>query len=219
VTPPLPTCCDRQRSIGPPDLPDFLAPIVTEAATLSPTRWSRWRADPRSARSDGDQRTRPTRARRVRRTARSRSRSAFEISNADSYDQRGGGRSVLVSDPNLLTADHHVRDLEALRQCLRLEQVSLQGISRGPRLAALYTAEHPAEVSRLLLVSPMHAAIPVRSRTPGEARCRTRNSDDRASGRGRQRIATASDEDVLALCREQLRIGMSAYLVDQRRVA
>src|SRR5688500_6912018 len=29
------------------------------------------------------------------------------------YDQRGGGRSELIKDPNLLTAAHHVRDLEA----------------------------------------------------------------------------------------------------------
>src|SRR5258707_12013989 len=31
------------------------------------------------------------------------------------YDQRGGGRSTLPADMNLLTIDHHVADLEALR--------------------------------------------------------------------------------------------------------
>ncbi|AMY09314.1 Proline iminopeptidase [Luteitalea pratensis] len=136
------------------------------------------------------------------------------------YDQRGGGRSDLVSDPTLLTANHHVRDLEALRQYFRLEQVSLLGISWGSGLAALYTAEHPARVSRLLLVSPMPVA-----RFPfGPER---REKIDAVLGRSMivrrdevaRRIPTASDDDVLALCREQLSIGMSAYLVDQRHVA
>jgi proline iminopeptidase len=53
------------------------------------------------------------------------------------YDQRGGGRSQLLSDPKPLTANHHVRDLEALRQHFRLEQVSRLGISWGSALAAL----------------------------------------------------------------------------------
>src|SRR5215207_7637042 len=74
------------------------------------------------------------------------------------YDQRGGGRSDLVSDPKLLTANHHVRDLEALRQHFQLEQMSLLGISWGSGLAALYAADHPGRVTRLLLVSPMPVA-------------------------------------------------------------
>ena len=74
------------------------------------------------------------------------------------YDQRGCGRSELVSDPKLLTANHHVRDLEALREHFRLEHMSVLGISWGSGLAALYTAEHPERVTRLLLVSPMPIA-------------------------------------------------------------
>ena len=31
------------------------------------------------------------------------------------YDQRGGGRSQVITDPARLTAEHHVRDIEALR--------------------------------------------------------------------------------------------------------
>ena len=34
-----------------------------------------------------------------------------------------------------------------------------------------------------------------------------------------RRIPTASDDDAVALCREQLSIGMSAYLLDQRHLA
>lgn len=135
------------------------------------------------------------------------------------YDQRGGGRSDLVSDPNLLTTNHHVRDLEALRQHFRLEQMSVLGISWGSGVATLYTAEHPARVARLLLVSPMPVA-----RFPfGPER---REKIDAVLGKqktARQaeialRMPTATDDELIALCSEQLSIGMSAYLVDQRYV-
>src|ERR1022692_1265149 len=36
------------------------------------------------------------------------------------YDQRGGGRSSLPADVTLLTIEHHVDDLEALRKHLGL---------------------------------------------------------------------------------------------------
>ena len=136
------------------------------------------------------------------------------------YDQRGGGRSELVSDPKLLTANHHVRDLEALREHFRLEHMSLLGISWGSGLVALYTAEHPQRVARLLFVSPM----PV-SRLPfGPER---RDKIEAVLGKEKiarrdevaRRIPTASDDDAVALCREQLSIGMSAYLLDQRHLA
>ena len=136
------------------------------------------------------------------------------------YDQRGGGRSELVSDPKLLTANHHVRDLEALRQHFRLDAMSLLGISWGSGLAAFYTAEHPARVTRLLLVSPMPVArFPFgperREKIDAVLGSETIARRDAIGAR----IAAAADDEVLALCREQLSIVMSAYLVDQRHVS
>src|SRR5690349_24704332 len=40
------------------------------------------------------------------------------------YDQRGGGRSDLGKDPKLLTTDADVRDLEALRQHVRIKNMN-----------------------------------------------------------------------------------------------
>lgn len=74
------------------------------------------------------------------------------------YDQRGGGRSELVTDPKLLTASHHVRDLEALRRHFGLERMTLIALSWGTGLSTLYTAEHPERVRRLLLIAPMPPA-------------------------------------------------------------
>lgn len=119
------------------------------------------------------------------------------------YDQRGSGFSDLVTDPALLTADHHVRDLEALRVHLGAQRMTLIGLSWGAALAALYTAEHPGRVERLVLVSPMAPArepfFTERLAKLGALRgaaASTRRSEimDRLPG--------ATDDETVALCRE-----------------
>ena len=67
------------------------------------------------------------------------------------YDQRGGGRSQLLSDPEQLGWEYHVRDLEALREHFGLDRVNLFGKSWGSVLAALYASEYPDRVGRLIL--------------------------------------------------------------------
>jgi len=74
------------------------------------------------------------------------------------FDQRSGGRSELVNDPEFLTVDHYLRDIEALRQHFDLEKIILIGQSWGSGLAVQYAALHPDRVTRLLLLSPMPPA-------------------------------------------------------------
>jgi proline iminopeptidase len=69
------------------------------------------------------------------------------------YDQRGGGRSESVRDPEHLGLDDQVHDLEALRRHFGLERLSLLGHSGGTLIALRYALMHPASVERLLLVS------------------------------------------------------------------
>ena len=119
------------------------------------------------------------------------------------YDQRGSGRSDLVTDPALLTADHHVRDLEALRVHLGVERMTLIGLSWGAGLAALYAAEHPDRVERLVLVSPMAPAkkpfwndrLAKIGALRGEA-ASARRSELVA------RLPRATDDETIAACRE-----------------
>ena len=71
------------------------------------------------------------------------------------YDQRGGGRSGPVATIGSVTADQHVRDLEALRQYFRLERMILFGHSWGAGLAAFYALQHPERVRRMVLVGSL----------------------------------------------------------------
>jgi pimeloyl-ACP methyl ester carboxylesterase len=70
------------------------------------------------------------------------------------YDQRGAGRSTIVSDAGLLGLDAHIADLEAVRRHFALERVTLLGHSWGAMLAAGYAMAHPDEVAKLVMVSP-----------------------------------------------------------------
>jgi proline iminopeptidase len=69
------------------------------------------------------------------------------------YDQRGTGRSTLVSDSAGLAPDLFAEDLEAIRRHLRLERVNLLGHSWGAAVVALYAQKYPERVGRLLVVA------------------------------------------------------------------
>lgn len=70
------------------------------------------------------------------------------------FDQRGSGRSTVINDPTQLTAALQVQDIEAIRQFFGLETMALAGHSAGANFAAMYAAEYPARVERLLLLDP-----------------------------------------------------------------
>jgi proline iminopeptidase len=71
------------------------------------------------------------------------------------YDQRGSGRSPVITDPTQLTAAHHVRDLEALRKHFGIQRMTIIGESWGSGLAILYAAAYPSVVDKLVLLGPM----------------------------------------------------------------
>jgi len=78
------------------------------------------------------------------------------------YDQRGTGRSTLVSDSAALTGERFAEDLEAVRLHFGLGRVTLLGHSWGAGLAALYAIRHPERVEGLLLtgaIPPMRSGL------------------------------------------------------------
>jgi proline iminopeptidase len=130
------------------------------------------------------------------------------------YDQRGSGRSAVVTDPKLLTTEYQVRDLEAFRQHFGLERMTLIGLSWGTGLAALYAAAHPERVERLLLVSPMPPAkIPFLDQRFGRINSLNGAAAVSRLAEIRQLLPKASDPEAVALCREAFTISSKPYLV------
>jgi proline iminopeptidase len=74
------------------------------------------------------------------------------------YDQRGAGRSTVITDSTRLRLADHVGDLEAVRRHFGLERATVLGHSWGAGLAAFYAQAHPDRVAHLILVD----AIPAR---------------------------------------------------------
>lgn len=71
------------------------------------------------------------------------------------FDQRGTGRSTLVSDSVALDAQRFAEDVDAVRRHFGLQRVALFGHSWGGAVAALYATRYPERVSRMLLLGPV----------------------------------------------------------------
>jgi proline iminopeptidase len=71
------------------------------------------------------------------------------------YDQRGRGRSSKIADAARISMDLEIADLEALRQHLGKEKVSLIGWSYLGGLVALYAAQCPKHVNRIVQIGPI----------------------------------------------------------------
>src|SRR6266542_157387 len=74
------------------------------------------------------------------------------------YDQRGRGKSADNVQPEDVTFQSEVEDLEGLRQYFQLESVAVLGHSWGGLLAMEYAIRHPDRVSRLILMNTAPAS-------------------------------------------------------------
>jgi proline iminopeptidase len=131
------------------------------------------------------------------------------------YDQRGGGRSQVIKDPSKLRYTEHVRDLEALREHFGIRRMTLVGESWGAGLAALYAAEHPDRVGRLLLLGPMPPSRALVSR-------RFAKTDERVDFSKRLadfRHGLAATSDPVALCRDFFGAYAAALFYDQAAIS
>lgn len=69
--------------------------------------------------------------------------------------QRGTGKSVIPAvDASSISMDNYVNDLEALRQHLQVEKLTLVGHSWGGMLAMLYLSRKPEHVEKIVLIDP-----------------------------------------------------------------
>jgi len=76
------------------------------------------------------------------------------------FDNRGSGRSA-DADPLTYTMDENVADLDALREQLGLERITVFGGSYGGMVAQAYSLAHPERVANLILLctAPSHRFI------------------------------------------------------------
>ena len=71
------------------------------------------------------------------------------------YDMRGRGRSSRVLDGSKLGFQFEIEDLETIRKHFQINRMSLIGFSYLGAVVALYAAEYPNHVKRIVQMGPM----------------------------------------------------------------
>lgn len=71
------------------------------------------------------------------------------------YDQRGTGRSVAALDASGINLDDFVADIEALREMLGHDRITVLAHSFGALLGLHYAARYPESVRALILMNPV----------------------------------------------------------------
>ena len=130
------------------------------------------------------------------------------------YDQRGGGQSPVSRDTPVGWREH-VADLDAIRQVLGQERVTLCGYSWGGLLAILYLLEHPDNVERLALVSPAGIAAAYRHQFEEEF-ARRMSSPEIVREREALRSSGLRERDPAAYQRRAFELSVAGYFHDFR---
>ncbi len=126
------------------------------------------------------------------------------------YDQRGRGQSDLDPSESSIWSDYEVDDLETIRQHFGLDQMSIIGWSYMGGMSALYAADYPERVNRLVLM----CAISPRSDAPyNDPEAREKKEDERIDPEGAKRLREMQQQgldisDPETYCRELHRVTM-----------
>ena len=78
-----------------------------------------------------------------------------DVATIITYDLRNRGRSSHVEDVNTLTIQQDVADLETVRQHFNADKFVPVGFSYLGLMVAMYTAEHPEHVARMIQLGPV----------------------------------------------------------------
>ena len=133
------------------------------------------------------------------------------------YNPRGRLASDAV-DPKKVSFDNELSDLEAVRRHFGLEKMMLLGWSHYGMMTAVYTIRHPDRVSRLVQMTP---GTPRRTPYLEEGmKTMTARADVAARAKLEERKKAGEfANDAAALCRENRRVSLVAFVADPADVA
>lgn len=77
-----------------------------------------------------------------------------DVATVITYDPRNRGRSTRAADESTWTIEQDVRDLETLRDALKVEKFVAIGWSYFGKMVTNYAAAHPERVSRIVQLGP-----------------------------------------------------------------
>jgi len=133
-------------------------------------------------------------------------------------NERGAGRSQVLTDPARLGIDSYVRDVEAFANHLHLEKFSIIAISWGSAIAARFAAAHPERIDRIVWLSPMPATLQYsKAREQHLLSLFTEKERERAA-KLESDWAQMDDAQALSSCREFIGMYERVYVADVRHL-
>ena len=132
------------------------------------------------------------------------------------YDQRGTGRSTADLEPGSINLDSFVADIDALRQILGFDRVTLLGHSFGALIAIEYALRHPDGTRALILMTPVEPGSRYQEATAERQRARRTEEDAQEMSDLRESEAFAA-RDPATLSRVY-RVSFRQLLRDRQRI-
>jgi proline iminopeptidase len=130
------------------------------------------------------------------------------------FDQRGAGRSEIITDATKLRIEDFAQDLEAFREKFGLKKFGIIGLSWGSAVALKYITMYPQCVTRVVFLSPVSPTLALYQE-------RLKHLDSLLTDKEREerkqlgeRIRTAPDAEMPHLCSELFQTDRRLYVVD-----
>jgi len=133
-------------------------------------------------------------------------------------NERGGGRSQVLTDSARLGIDSYVRDVEAFSDRLKLRKFSIVAISWGAAIAARFAAAHPERIDRIVWLSPMPLNIQYSKEREQHERSLLSSSERERAARMESVWSKAEDAQAYRMCREYFGMYDRFYVANVRNL-
>jgi proline iminopeptidase len=130
------------------------------------------------------------------------------------FNQRGAGRSEVITDAAKLRINDFAQDVEAFREKFALKKFGIIGLSWGSLVAVKYITMYPKHVSRVVFLSPMSPTFALYQERLKHLDSLRMDKEREEEKQAREKIRTAPDAEVPQLCRELFEESHRLYVVD-----
>jgi proline iminopeptidase len=130
------------------------------------------------------------------------------------FNARGAGRSEIITDATKLRIEDFVQDVEAFREKFGLKKFGLTGVSWGSVVALKYITAYPQRVSRVVFLGPESPTLAFYQERQQHLDSLKTDKERQEEKQVRERIRTAPDAEVPALCKELFQASHRWYVVD-----
>jgi proline iminopeptidase len=130
------------------------------------------------------------------------------------FDQRGAGRSEIITNATKLRVEDFVQDVEAFREKFGLKEFGLIGLSWGSAVALKYITTYPQHVTRVVFLSPISPTYVLYQERLKHLDSLKTDKQREEEKQAREKIRTAPDAEMPQLCNELFQAEHRLYVVD-----